>query len=493
MIFRILAGVIGLLFLNIGLGFMAFPDILATAFFVQPAHAQGLNAIRGDFGGLFLGMSFFCFLGATAGKARWLVVPVVFLLFIIVGRMVSLGLDGYSAAGAQSIMLEVVFVIVLTAAIAVLVRKYEPGQNDFRPGEMINARVLAVVAAVAVILAGLVFSQKQIGLTLARFIANDFMTSNVIDDLPDGLHVALIGSGAPLTDPRRASPCTAIIAGRNLYIIDAGPSSVRKLEVMRFKPENITAILLTHFHSDHIGDLGELLLKRWAGGAMERPLDIYGPTGVETVVSGFHLAYSLDAEYRVSHHGPEVVPPAGAGGVAREFLFASGQTEKVIIDEDGLTVTAFVVDHEPVHPAVGYRFDYKGRSVVVSGDTVPVEPLSRQAWGAEILVMEALQPSMAGVLAEVARKNGRPNNARIFEDILLYHTSPEDAARIASEADTRHLLLTHILPPLPVSSLKPVFLGNARKFFSGPITIGEDGMLFSLPAGSAKIEKKWLL
>ncbi len=492
MIFRILAGLIGFLFLNIGLGFVAFPDILATAFFVQPAHAQGLNAIRGDFGGLFLGMSFFCFLGAAAGRARWLAVPVPFLLFIIVGRMVSLGRDGFSAAGAQSIMLEVVFVIVLTAAIAVLVRKDKPGQNDFHPGEMINARVLAVVAAVAVILAGLVFSQKQIGLTLARFIATDFMTSNVIDDLPDGLHVALIGSGAPLTDPRRASPCTAIIAGRNLYIVDAGPSSVRKLEVMRFKPEDITALLLTHFHSDHIGDLGELMLKRWAGGAMRRPLDIYGPPGVETVVDGFSLAYSLDTQYRVAHHGPEVAPPAGAGGAAREFLFASGQTEKVIIDADGLTVTAFVVDHRPVDPAVGYRFDYKGRSVVVSGDTVPVEPLSRQARGAEILVMEALQPSMAGVLAEVARKNGRPNNARIFEDILLYHTSPEDAARIAREADARHLLLTHILPPLPVASLKPVFLGDAGKFFSGPITIGEDGMLFSLPAGSDQIQKKWL-
>lgn len=492
MIFRILAGLIGLLFLNIGLGFMAFPDILATAFFVQPASAQGLNAIRGDFGGLFLGMSFFCFLGAAAGRARWLAVPVVFLLFIIVGRMVSLGLDGFSAAGAQSIMLEVVFVIVLTATSAVLVRKDKPGQNDFSPGEMINARVLAVVAAVAVILAGLVFSQKQIGLTLARFIATDFMTSNVIDDLPDGLHVALIGSGAPLTDPRRASPCTAIIAGRNIYIVDAGPSSVRKLEVMRFKPEDITAILLTHFHSDHIGDLGELLLKRWAGGAMKRPLDIHGPTGVETVVDGFSLAYSLDVEYRVAHHGPEVVPPGGAGGVARPFLFPSGKTEKVIIDADGLTVTAFVVDHAPVDPAVGYRFDYKGRSVVVSGDTVAMPSLLQQARGADLLVMDALQPSMAGVLAEVARKNGRPNNARIFEDILRYHASPEDAARIAMEAGARQLLLTHILPPLPVSSLKPVFLGDAGKFFSGPITIGEDGMLFSLPAGSDKIKKKWL-
>ncbi len=493
MIFRILAGLIGLLFLNIGLGFMAFPDILATAFFVQPAHAQGLNAIRGDFGGLFLGMSFFCFLGAAAGRVRWLAVPVVFLLFIIVGRMVSLRLDGFSAAGAQSILLEVGFVIVLTAAIIAVVRKSAPGGMGGSLGQMINGKVLAAVVLVALILGGLIVSQKQIGLHLARFIATDFMTSNVIHDLPDGLHVALVGSGAPLTDPRRVSPCTAVIAGRNLYIIDTGPSSIRKLEIMRFKPEDVTAVLLTHFHSDHIGDLGEFMLKRWAGGAMKRPLDIYGPPGVETVVGGFSLAYSLDAEYRVAHHGPEVVPPGGAGGVARPFLFPSGKTEKVIIDTEGLTVTAFLVDHAPVDPAVGYRFDYKGRSVVVSGDTLAIPSLLQQSRGADLLVMDALQPSMARVLSDVAQKNGRPGNARIFEDILRYHASPEDAARLAEEAGVGHLLLTHILPPLPVSSLKPVFLGDAEKLYSGEITIGEDGMLFSFAADGGKMKQKWLL
>ena len=496
MIFRILAGLIGLLFLNIGLGFMAFPDILATAFFVQPAHAQGLNAIRGDFGGLFLGMSFFCFLGAGTGRARWLVVPSVFIVLIIAGRLISLGLDGYSAAGAQSILLEIGMVLVLISAIAVLARNPVAGEKDFEISEVLNARSLTIVALVALILAGLVFSQKKIGLTLARFIATDFMSSNVINDLPDGLHVALIGSGAPLPDPRRASPCTAVIAGKKLYIIDTGPSSMRKLELMRFKPEDIQAVLLTHFHSDHIGDLGELMLKRWSGGAMKTPLDVFGPTGVETVVSGFNTAYSLDSRYRVRHHGPETVPPGGAGGVARPFQFPPGTDEWVIIDADGdaggLIITAFIVDHDPVDPAVGYRFDYKGRSVVISGDTVAVPSLLKQARGADLLVMDALQPTMVRVLKDVAQKNNRPHIANIFKDILRYHASPEDAAAMARDAGAGHLLLTHILPPLPVSSLKPAFLGDAGKLFSGPITIGEDGMLFSLPAGSNDIRRRWL-
>ena len=100
-IFRILAGLIGLLFLVLGLGFMTFPDIFATGFSVQPATIQGLNAIRGDFGGLFLGMSFFCFLGATTRRCCWLVVPIIFLILIITGRLISFGLDGLSPAGVQ--------------------------------------------------------------------------------------------------------------------------------------------------------------------------------------------------------------------------------------------------------------------------------------------------------------------------------------------------------------------------------------------------------
>jgi ribonuclease Z len=193
------------------------------------------------------------------------------------------------------------------------------------------------------------------------------------------------------------------------------------------------------------------------------------------------------------HHGPEVVPPSGAGGVARPFSFQPGQDHAVIIDENGLKVTAFLVDHGPVKPAVGYRFDYKGRSVVISGDTSPTQSVRSQAKGADLLVHEALQPAMVQVLRDLYEKRGRTNTAKILHDIQNYHTSPEDAARIAREAGVKHLLLYHILPPLPVSILKAAFLGEAKKIYTGPITIGEDGMLFSLPAENKKILRKWLL
>ncbi len=130
---------------------------------------------------------------------------------------------------------------------------------------------------------------------------------------------------------------------------------------------------------------------------------------------------------------------------------------------------------------------------MISGDTLAVPSLIEQARGADLLVMDALQPTLANVVRRVAQTHGRPHIARIFDDIQRYHASPEDAAEIADAAGVGQLVLTHILPPLPVASLKPVFTGDAKNIFPGPITIGEDGMLFTLPANRGKIRRSWLL
>jgi len=491
-IFRLLVGLIGLIFLFLGVGFMAFPDSFSIGFAVQPITVEGLNAIRGDFGGLFLGMALFCLVVAMAGHFRWLIVPVIFVFLVMTGRLISLGMDGFSEAGVQSLKMEAVFFCVMAGVLLFLTRRGRIDEEALSFSDIINAKVLIGTICVAVILAGLLLARKQIGLALVDRVAGRIMFANAMDGLHDGLHVAFIGTGAPLADPRRAGPCTGVIVGKNLYLVDVGPSSVRKLELMKIRPEDVKVVLLTHFHSDHIGDLGELMLKRWAGGSMKTPLDVFGPEGVQTVVKGFNLAYSLDATYRIAHHGAEVVPPAGAGGVARTFQFPAGRNAVVVVDAEGLRVTAFEVDHAPVKPAVGYRFDYKGRSVVISGDTVPCPALTEQSRGADILVQEALQPAMVEILKTTGQKLNHPHTASIMGDILHYHTSPEDCAKLADDAGVGHLVLSHILPPLTVAELKPVFLGDAGKKFSGPITIAEDGMLFSLPQGNKEIIQKSL-
>jgi len=493
MVLRILAGLVGCFFLLLGIGFLTLPEVFATGFFVEPARAVGINAIRGDFGALFLGMSFFCLLGVLTIHRRLLVVPIVFLTLIVAGRLTGLLIDDLPIVVADSIAIECLFLIILVLAAAAFAAKKDPVNTDRSLKTFFNSRILAGFAVIVVILAGIFMSQKTIGMTLVNHIARQFSELDVVGDLPDGLHVGLCGSGAPLTDAKRVCPCLVVIAGKNLYVVDTGPGSTRKLELMKLQPGNVKAVLLTHFHSDHIGELGELMLKHWAGGSTKIPLEVFGPRGVETVVSGFNMAYALDSDYRVAHHGPQTVPPAGAGGVGKPFDFPDGKESVVIIDADGVKVTAFLVDHRPVAPAVGYRFDYKGRSVVISGDTLPSESLRRQAAGVDLLMHEALQPTMVRLLSRINQASGKTYIADITEDILSYHTFPEEAARIAAAAGARHLVLYHMIPPLPVSVLNKAFVGAAGKFYSGPITIGVDGLLFSMPARNKKILKKWLL
>jgi ribonuclease Z len=202
----------------------------------------------------------------------------------------------------------------------------------------------------------------------------------------------------------------------------------------------------------------------------------------------------LDTKYRVAHHGEATLPPSGAGGVARAFTLVEGSdASQVVLDEDGLTITAFAVNHYPVFPAAGYRFDYGGRSVVISGDTAPSQTLAKYSRGVDVLFHEGLQTAMVSVLHDDAIGNGRPALAKITADIPSYHATPEDAARIAQQAGVRYLMFYHTIPPLPLAYLNAAFLGDAPKIFKGPITVGKDGMMLSLPAGSTAVTMRELL
>jgi ribonuclease Z len=165
----------------------------------------------------------------------------------------------------------------------------------------------------------------------------------------------------------------------------------------------------------------------------------------------------------------------------------------VVLDDKGLKVTAFRVNHAPVEPAVGYRFDYKGRSIVISGDTTKVPSVVAISKDVDILLHEALQPKLVGLLGDAFRNKKMDNLAHVMRDILTYHTTPEEAAQVASESGAKQLIFNHIVPPMPVRFGYPAFVGDAAKFYKGPITVGEDGMLFSLPANSGELIKKRLM
>lgn len=312
--------------------------------------------------------------------------------------------------------------------------------------------------------------------------------------LPDGLTVAFCGTGSPMPDPTRAQSCTAVIAGGRIFVVGAGSGAASNLVLMGLRGAAIEALLLTHFHSDHIADAYPLALQRWVDGAQTTPLRVFGPEGVTGLVDGFNAAYALDGGYRTGHHGAAIAPPDGYGLAAEAFT--SGEDEPVtVLDEGGLVVTAVRVDHHPATPAVAYRFDYGGRSVVISGDLIMSRSpaFTRLAEGADLMVSEALQPRLVGLITAQARDNGREDLAVITHDILDYHTTPEAAAEAAQQAGADVLVLTHIVPALPTRVLHPAFLGDARNRFSGPLRIAEDGAVVILPADSDAVRfEAWL-
>ena len=332
--------------------------------------------------------------------------------------------------------------------------------------------------------------ERQIATALFEGMIERRIAVNDDDPLQDGLHIYLCGAGSPMPDTSRAGPCLGVQAGTRTFVFDIGSGGARNLGSMNFPFETLQAVYLTHLHSDHIDGLGELLLLSWIGGTRSDPTPVYGPRGTERVVAGFNMAYQTDATYRTAHHGPVIADPEGFGGQATEITLPAGPAgEAIVFQDELLKITALRVEHAPVEPAFGYRIDYKDRSVSISGDTIYHPGFVAASEGVDLMLHEALDPDMVSTIGARLAQIGQANRAKIFSDILDYHASPEDAARSAQEAGATELVLYHLVPPLPNRLAESVFLGEARGEFDGPLTIGSDGLLISLPTGSEKITK----
>lgn len=308
------------------------------------------------------------------------------------------------------------------------------------------------------------------------------------------LRIIMCGTSAPLPDPARAKPCAIVVAGDKAWVIDTGPESWEQLARMQFPGARIAGVFLTHYHSDHIGDLGEFRMQTMVAGRREM-LPVYGPPGVKPVVEGFNLAYGGDASSRLAHHGDAVINIAAAPLVAHEFgaAFTGSLTgEEVVLRDGDLTVTAFEVDHEPVRPAVGYRFDWKGRSVVFSGDTGLSANLVENAKGADVLVSESLAANMIGMAQQQAQGQGNARLAKILGDIPDYHATPVQAAEMANEAGVKLLVYTHHVPSAQVG-MPLYFAGVAAVRPADQWVVGFDGLRVDLPVGTNEVTQGALL
>ncbi len=321
-----------------------------------------------------------------------------------------------------------------------------------------------------------------LGLLVAAITALSQVQQPAVGMLNDGqLHVVMCGTGSPLADANRASACVAVVAGSEVILIDIGPGSWRQVAVSRLPAQNLTAILLTHFHSDHIGDLGEAITQSWIAGRA-KPVEVYGPAGVERVLAGFAQAYSLDVDYRIAHHTEQMLPRAAAGAVPHQVTLETADQAVTVLERNGLKISAFRVEHDPVKPAYGYRLDYRGRSVVISGDTAKSANLARHAAGADLLIHEALAKDILTFASNNFERAGDKRRAKLTRDILGYHTSPTEAAEIAAAAKVETLVFTHIVPAIVPPVSEEIFLRGVADIFKGKVVIAKDGLRFDLPA-----------
>ena len=342
-------------------------------------------------------------------------------------------------------------------------------------------RRLGAIFAMLLLAAGLWWARAPLGEALYTRIAEGRAGRDALAGQADGLTLVFCGTGTPLPDPDRAESCLLVQAGNNLLLIDAGDGGVRKLAGWGVRLGGLDGVLLTHLHSDHLEGLAPALLLRWTGSAARTPLPLIGPPGTARVADGYNLMLAADATYRTAHHG-EAIAPAGGGAFAGQ-----DRAPGVVWNEDGLVITAFAVNHAPVDPAYGYRIAYRGRVVVLSGDTAASPAVAQAAMGADVLIHEALQPRLVAGITRGLAASGQKRTAQITRDILNYHTTPEQAADLARKAGVKELVLTHIAPPLPSRLFHAAFLGDAPERFDGRIRIADDGLVLHLPAGSRAI------
>jgi ribonuclease Z len=291
------------------------------------------------------------------------------------------------------------------------------------------------------------------------------------------LHVVFCGSGSGAPDPGRAGPCVAIVAAGRFYLIDVGAGAWETADLIGLPVESLRGVFLTKLLADDVADLDETITRSWLVGRAWR-LPVYGPTGTRRVVDGVMAAREADTTLRLAHHDAAVLEPDVAGADAREFATPAGADPVVVLDEAGVRVTAFAVGGGG-DASVGYRVDYRGRSVVVAGHSRGHPNVVAHARGADLLVHEATSHRMVEIGIEAMHRLRMERSGRLWQEMLRTHATPVEAAEAARRAGVKRLILSRIMPPLTGALDELIFLDGVRAVFPR-CTLARDGMRIRL-------------
>ncbi|WP_445159548.1 ribonuclease Z [Mycobacterium sp. Dal123C01] len=269
------------------------------------------------------------------------------------------------------------------------------------------------------------------------------------------IEITLLGTGSPIPDPNRAGPATLVRAGGQVFLVDCGRGVLQRAAAVGVGAAGLSALLLTHLHSDHIGDLGDLIITRWITTFEPdpAPFPIIGPPGTAETVEAMLKAFGHDIGYRIAHHADITGPP---------LIEVHEYTEGPVWDRDGVSIRVAPTDHRPVAPTIGFRIDSDGASVVLAGDTVPCAGLDELAAGADALVHTVIRRD---IVMQIPQQR--------FQDICDYHSSVEEAAATAARAGVGTLVMTHYVPAL-VPGQEEQWRTLAASHFGGRIELGDD-------------------
>lgn len=276
----------------------------------------------------------------------------------------------------------------------------------------------------------------------------------------------LLGTGGGATPKRTVSaPAQVIVVDDVPYVVDCGDGIGRQLVQANVPLLKLRHLFITHHHSDHNADYGNVLLLSWATGLRTR-VDTWGPAPIARMTQLFLELNAVDIDIRTKDEGRT---PLGSLIVPHEIAPGSGVIR--VMEDERVRVTAVVVDHPPVAPAFAYRFDTPDRSIVISGDTAKSDRLVALARGADVLVHESMWlPAVDRIAA------ADPDGATLKAHLLASHTSAEDCGRVAQEAGVRTLVLSHFVPGGDASITDEMWSSAAARFFKGRIVVGKDLM-----------------
>ncbi len=290
----------------------------------------------------------------------------------------------------------------------------------------------------------------------------------------ESITVVTIGTSSPLPGTR-AQTGTAVFVNGHFFMFDVGDGVVQKAENFGLPLTHLDGIFITHWHSDHMIDLPSLISRSWVLGR-SNDLHLYGPDGTDTLNQAINQFLHIENQHRVDHHGTAIMDISKARAISHEFKNVE-RGRQVIYEQDGITITAFDVSHEPVEPAVGYSIEYKGKKVIISGDTKKDALLTEIAKDADLLIHEVMLSSLMQKMSHRLETSGNERNAKILVDIQDYHTTPSQVAEIAATANVKKLVLHHFAPAPDIRIIKNLYKKELSGY-DGPIHFAEDGDRF---------------